>query len=39
MEIVFNFSLLIIGFVLLMKGADVFVDGASKIAIKIQSLK
>ncbi|MDD6005395.1 MAG: calcium/sodium antiporter [Firmicutes bacterium] len=35
MEIVFNFSLLIIGFVLLMKGADVFVDGASKIAIKM----
>ena len=35
MEIVINFGLLIIGFVLLMKGADIFVDGASKIAIKM----
>ena len=35
MEIVINFGLLIVGFVLLMKGADIFVDGASKIAIKM----
>ena len=35
MEIIINFGLLIVGFVLLMKGADIFVDGASKIAIKM----
>lgn len=34
MEIVLQFVLLVIGFVLLMKGADWFVDGASKIADK-----
>lgn len=34
MEIVLQFILLVIGFVLLMKGADWFVDGASKIADK-----
>jgi len=34
MEIILQFVLLVIGFVLLMKGADWFVDGASKIADK-----
>lgn len=34
MDIVLQFVLLIVGFVLLMKGADWFVDGASKIADK-----
>ncbi|MCI9140306.1 sodium:calcium antiporter [bacterium 1XD42-8] len=32
MEIVLNLGLLIIGFIMLIKGADWFVDGASKIA-------
>lgn len=32
MELVGNIFLLIIGFILLIKGADVFVDGASGIA-------
>lgn len=34
MEIVLQFVLLVVGFVMLMKGADWFVDGASKIADK-----
>lgn len=34
MEIVLQFALLVVGFVMLMKGADWFVDGASKIADK-----
>lgn len=32
MEIIIQFALLVIGFVLLMKGADWFVEGASKLA-------
>lgn len=32
MEIIFNILLLVVGFVLLIKGADVFVDGASSSA-------
>ena len=35
MEIVVQLILLVIGFVLLIKGADIFVDGASKIATKL----
>lgn len=35
MEILLQFLLLVIGFVFLIKGADVFVDGASKIATKL----
>lgn len=35
MELVVSILLLILGFVLLMKGADYFVDGSSKIAIKM----
>lgn len=34
MEIIVQFLLLVVGFVMLMKGADWFVDGASKIADK-----
>lgn len=34
MEIVIQLALLVVGFVLLMKGADWFVDGASKLADK-----
>lgn len=34
MEILLQFFLLVVGFVMLMKGADWFVDGASKIADK-----
>ena len=34
MEILLQFVLLVVGFVLLMKGADWFVDGASKVADK-----
>ena len=34
MYIILQFVLLVVGFVLLMKGADWFVDGASKIADK-----
>ena len=34
MEIILQLLLLIVGFVMLMKGADWFVDGASKIADK-----
>ena len=34
MDIIFQFLLLIIGFVMLIKGADWFVDGASGIATK-----
>ena len=34
MNIVLQFVLLAVGFVLLMKGADWFVDGASKVADK-----
>src|SRR5574344_846919 len=32
MDLAVNFALLIVGFVLLLKGADFFVEGASKIA-------
>lgn len=35
MELVVSILLLILGFILLMKGADYFVDGSSKIAIKM----
>lgn len=35
MDILIQLGLLIIGFVMLIKGADVFVDGASKIATKL----
>ena len=35
MELVLNLLLLAVGFVLLIKGADVFVDGASKLAAKL----
>ena len=35
MEILIQIILLIVGFVLLIKGADVFVDGSSKIAAKM----
>ena len=34
MEILMQFALLVLGFVLLIKGADVFVDGASSLAKK-----
>lgn len=34
MEILIQFALLVVGFVLLIKGADVFVDGASSLAKK-----
>lgn len=33
-QIIFNIALMIAGFVMLIKGADIFVDGASKIATK-----
>lgn len=33
-QIVFNVALMVAGFVMLIKGADIFVDGASKIATK-----
>lgn len=33
-QMVFNLALIVAGFVLLIKGADIFVDGASKIATK-----
>lgn len=36
MNILFNFLLLIAGFVLLIKGADIFIDSASKIAAKLK---
>ncbi len=32
LEIIFQFALLVVGFALLMKGADWFVEGASKVA-------
>ena len=32
MELIIQIILLIVGFVLLIKGADIFVDGASNIA-------
>ena len=35
MEVLLQVGLLVLGFVLLMKGADWFVDGASKIADKL----
>ncbi len=35
MEILLQVFLLVVGFVLLIKGADIFVDGASKIATKL----
>ena len=35
-EIVLNVFLLLLGFVLLVKGADFFVDGASGIAKKLK---
>ena len=34
-QIVFNAALMVAGFVLLIKGADIFVDGASKIATRL----
>lgn len=33
-QMIFNIALIVAGFVLLIKGADIFVDGASKIATK-----
>lgn len=35
MDMLINIVLLVVGFVLLIKGADVFVDGASKLAAKL----
>ncbi len=35
MDMLLDIALLVVGFVLLIKGADVFVDGASKVAAKL----
>lgn len=35
MEMILNLLLVVIGFVLLMKGADFFVDGAASVATKM----
>ena len=36
MELLIQIILLIIGFILLIKGADVFVDGASNVAYNLK---
>lgn len=36
MDMVWNIALLVVGFILLIKGADVFVEGASKVAAKLK---